>query len=134
VDRLALPNPDEITVAKEKPFVAPRNPAEVKLAGIWAEVLKADRVGIHDNFFELGGHSLLATQVIARIRAAFEIQIGLRTIFESPTVAKLGQIIMEAQKEQTGGNELDAMLIDLQAMSDEEAERLLADETKQSGA
>ena len=50
------------------------------------------------------------------------------------TVAKLAGIIMEAQKEQMGGNELDSMLIDLQAMSDEEAERLLADETKQSGA
>ncbi|MEO8428364.1 MAG: AMP-binding protein, partial [Verrucomicrobiota bacterium] len=134
MDRRALPNPDEAIVPKEKPFVAPRNSAEETLAGIWAEVLKADRVGIHDNFFELGGHSLLATQVIARIRAAFEIQIGLRTIFESPTVAKLAEIIVEAKKEQTGGDELDSMLVDLEGMSDEEAERLLADETKHSGA
>jgi alpha-ketoglutarate-dependent taurine dioxygenase/acyl carrier protein len=68
------------------------------LAGIWAEVLGLEQVGIHDNFFELGGHSLLVTQVISRARAAFRVELPLRSIFESPTVAGLAESIEVARQ------------------------------------
>jgi len=61
------------------------------VACIWAEVLRRDKdkISIDDNFFDLGGHSLLATQVISRVRRALNIELPLRTLFESPTVAAL---------------------------------------------
>jgi len=59
------------------------------LAGIWADVLGVERVGVHDNFFELGGHSLLATQIMSRLRNTFNIELSLRQLFESPTIAEL---------------------------------------------
>ena len=92
VDRKALPRPDgEITRKQE--YVAPRTPSEEIIANIFADVLGVKNVGIHDNFFELGGHSLLATQLISRLRLAWELDIPLRVIFESPTVAQLDQAL-----------------------------------------
>ncbi|MBI3415937.1 MAG: amino acid adenylation domain-containing protein, partial [Verrucomicrobia bacterium] len=133
IDRRALPDPETTPAAKEKVYVAPTNPTEEKLAAIWREVLKVERVGIQDDFFELGGHSLLATQVIVRIRSAFEIQLPLRVIFESPTLVKLSAVISEAQKELGGDEDIDALLEGLEDMSDEEAQRLLAEESKKAG-
>ncbi len=90
IDRQALPEPE---LVQTKAYVAPRTPTEEAVAGIWAEVLRCDRVGTQDNFFDLGGHSLLATQVISRIRRALNIDLPLRTLFESPTVASLAEYI-----------------------------------------
>ena len=90
LDRKALPAPE---YRSEEAFVAPRTPNEQTLAAIWAEVLKLEKIGIHDNFFDLGGHSLLATQLISRIRDAFQIELPLRALFESPTVAGLSLAI-----------------------------------------
>jgi acyl carrier protein len=91
IDRQALPEPEQLTAAKT--FVAPRTATERAIAEIWAEVLRRgkDSIGIEDNFFDLGGHSLLATQVVSRIRRALSIELPLRTLFESPTVAALAQ-------------------------------------------
>jgi len=84
----------------EKTFVAPRTPNEKSLADIWAEVLGGEQVGIHDSFFELGGHSLLATQVISRLRDRFGVELPLRELFESPTIAELvQQIEMNRERE-----------------------------------
>jgi hypothetical protein len=87
VDRRALPAPAQSRAEQTNPFVAPRTPGEESLARIWAEVLKLEKLGIHDNFFDLGGHSLLATQVISRVRQTFAMDIALRALFETPTVA-----------------------------------------------
>ena len=89
VDRNALPAPDHVRAEQEQPFVAARNQVEAILAGIFAQVLDLNQVGIHDNFFELGGHSLQGTRLIARIREAFSVDIPLRSLFELPTVASL---------------------------------------------
>ncbi len=94
VDRKALPAPDVGSQLAHR-YVAPRNPTEEILVGIWAEVLGAERVGVRDNFFELGGHSILATQVVSRVRQAFDVDLPLRGLFTSPTVAALAQTIEE---------------------------------------
>jgi amino acid adenylation domain-containing protein len=89
LDRRALLQHSQPETIPASRHVAPRNPLEEVLAGIWAEVLGVERVGIHDNFFELGGHSLLATQVVSRVRKVLQVELGLREFFESPTVAEL---------------------------------------------
>ena len=83
IDRQALPVPDQSRTKLESSFVAPRNQVEELVAGIWAQVLKLEQVGIQDNFFELGGHSLLATQVISRIRNAFEVDLPVGALLKS---------------------------------------------------
>ncbi len=88
VDRRALPIPTADRQLLEE-YTAPRSNTERCLAAIWAEVLQLDRVGIHDNFFDLGGHSLLATRIVSRIRRAFETELPLSSLFESPTIAGL---------------------------------------------
>ncbi|HEX7243883.1 MAG TPA: amino acid adenylation domain-containing protein, partial [Longimicrobiaceae bacterium] len=87
LDREALPAPEYGRAAEA--YVAPRTEVEEVLAGIWAEVLGVERVGVGENFFDLGGHSLLATRVVARAQAALGTEIPLRALFEAPTVAGL---------------------------------------------
>ncbi len=89
IDHAALPIPDQASFASSKEFVAPRTQVEETLAQIWRELLEVARVGIHDNFFELGGHSLLATQVASRIRKTLKVELPLRVLFDSPTIADL---------------------------------------------
>jgi acyl carrier protein len=112
-------------------YLAPRTSVEEKLAAIWRDILKLERVGIHDDFFALGGHSLLATQVIARVTDAFEVELPLRSLFETPTVAGLATQIAQAQARKAVSEEITEMLADLESLSDEEAERLLGQESPQ---
>ncbi len=96
VDRKALPVPDAgLRATDADAYEAPRDEAEHMLEAIWCGVLGLVRVGIHDNFFALGGHSLLATQVMSRVRAAFGVDVPLRALFESPTIAGLAAQIMQ---------------------------------------
>jgi acyl-CoA synthetase (AMP-forming)/AMP-acid ligase II/acyl carrier protein len=105
IDRRALPAPDKTRPELEAAFVAPRTPAEERLAAIYAEALGLERVGIRDHFFDLGGHSLLAMQVVSRVRQAFKIELPLRSLFETPTVAGLAEnietILWAAQSSQS---------------------------------
>ena len=93
VNRRALPTPDSRRPEPDETFVACRTPTEELLAEIWAQVLGVERVGIYDDFFQLGGHSLLATQVVSRIREAFQVEMPLRRLFETPTVAGLAESV-----------------------------------------
>jgi acyl carrier protein len=89
LDRQALPEPEQAQA--QKAYVAPRTPTERTIAEVWAEVLRRplDKISADDNFFDLGGHSLLATQVVSRLRRELQIELPLRTLFESPTVEAL---------------------------------------------
>jgi amino acid adenylation domain-containing protein/thioester reductase-like protein len=98
IDRRALPAPDLNQLIPISNFVAPSNPVEEMLAGIWAELLGIEKVGVCDNFFELGGHSLLATRVRTRIRQVFGVELPLRRLFEAPTVAEFAKDIEKVSK------------------------------------
>jgi amino acid adenylation domain-containing protein len=99
VDRKAVPALDLSRLNPQASYVAPRSAIEEMLVEIWAEVLKRERVSVYDNFFDLGGHSLLATQVMSRTCQAFQVDLPLRTLFEDPSVAELGNRIEEAYRE-----------------------------------
>jgi amino acid adenylation domain-containing protein/thioester reductase-like protein len=89
LDRKGLPAPEGAGLEQGKAYVAPHTPTEAALAGIWAEVLQLERVGIHDDFFALGGHSLLAMQVVARVRESLNVDLPLQALFKQSTVAGL---------------------------------------------
>jgi acyl transferase domain-containing protein/acyl carrier protein len=74
-------------------YVAPADDVETELSAVIGELLGVKEVGVHDSFFELGGNSLVALQLFARIRQQFEVELPLRTIFESPTVFRLKENI-----------------------------------------
>jgi acyl carrier protein len=89
VDRQALPAPRRRSPELGEEFAPPHTRIEEVLASIWCQILGVDTLGTNENFFEAGGHSLLATQLVSRIRDAFQVELPLRTIFESPTIAEL---------------------------------------------
>ncbi|MFM9435117.1 amino acid adenylation domain-containing protein, partial [Janthinobacterium sp. CG_23.3] len=104
VERKALPAPD--LASSELAYVGPRTPEEEILAGIWAEVLQRgehEQIGVHEHFFHIGGHSLLATQVMAKLRAAFQLELPLRALFDATTIETLAQRIVQARREQGAG-------------------------------
>ncbi|MEU9836503.1 amino acid adenylation domain-containing protein [Streptosporangium sp. NPDC048047] len=111
VDRAALPEPQAAPAAAR---VLPRTDGERLVASIWEELLGTGPVGVFDDFFDLGGHSLLATRVAARIRRATGVEVPIKTIFAASTVAALAE---EAER---------LLIEELTALSDEEAEALLA--------
>lgn len=90
IDRAALPAPDESNSLDRKGLCAPSTPLERKISEIVVPLIGVGTIGVDENFFELGGHSLLATQLIARIREVFQLDLSLRTLFESSTIAALG--------------------------------------------
>ncbi|GAA2428700.1 hypothetical protein GCM10010191_47350 [Actinomadura vinacea] len=92
IDRAALPAPNDTRPASAG-YEAPITPAEELVAGVWAQVLKVDRVGATDDFFELGGHSLLATQVMSRIRDVFGVETPLAALFDQRTVRGLASAV-----------------------------------------
>ena len=130
IDRKSLRAPDRDRNALEQAYVAPRSPTEEILVGIWSEVLKIDRVGIHDNFFELGGHSLLAVQIISRLCKAFGLELRLRRLFESPTVAEMAAVIEEQREKKIGEADLWHLLSELESLSEEEARRRFVEESR----
>ncbi|HYG79789.1 MAG TPA: amino acid adenylation domain-containing protein, partial [Pyrinomonadaceae bacterium] len=101
VDRKALPDVGAERVGSAGECLAPRNAEEELLAGVFAEVLGRTQIGVLDNFFEVGGHSLLATQVVSRVRELFRVELPLRSLFETPTVAGLASRIDNARRQRS---------------------------------
>ncbi|HKS08031.1 MAG TPA: amino acid adenylation domain-containing protein [Pyrinomonadaceae bacterium] len=99
VDHRALPAPDEVHAPVDSAY---RTPVEELLAGIWAAVLKVERVGVNDNFFELGGHSLLVTQLVSRAQAQFGAELPLKLFFESATLAAQAAAVEAALGSENG--------------------------------
>ncbi len=127
VDRKALPTIDEGGTEIEE-YIAARTPTEEKLAEIWGEVLKVERVGIRNNFFGLGGHSLLATQLISRVRDTFQIELPLLTVFKSSTVEALAEAIEIHLIQSTDAEQMLEMMEELEHLSQDEIEALLLSE------
>jgi len=97
IDRKALPEPDgNIFTGAE--YEAPRNSVEEKLAEIWQDILKAEKISINDSFFELGGHSLKATILTSRIHKEFGVELPLKEIFKASTIKEQAQLINESEE------------------------------------
>ncbi|HJP95207.1 MAG TPA: amino acid adenylation domain-containing protein [Pyrinomonadaceae bacterium] len=133
VDRNALPEPEQARPELAQTYVAPRTAVEEVLCGIFSEVLQVEPVGVRDSFFELGGHSLLATQVASRVRAAFQVELPLRRLFESPTVERLAEAILNDQHERARVEQTAELLLKLSTLSDDEAANMLAANAKGVG-
>ncbi len=108
-------------------LVEPRSQLEQTLAAIWTELFTISPIGIHDNFFELGGHSLLATQLNARILSRLHVEMSLATLLQAPTIAELATAIVSAQAVEADPEALERLLTELGGLSDEDLERLLAE-------
>ncbi len=93
IDRRSLPATGNSSLDKTSEYMAPRTDLEKKLARIWAEVLKLDRVSIHGNFFDLGGYSLLAVKLIKAIEKESVRRISLASLFRAPTVSELALLL-----------------------------------------
>ena len=123
--------PDDEQRVRETTCVAPRTATEEMVAELYAGLLKRREISVNDDFFELGGHSLLAARVVFRLRELFGVNLSLRSIFEAPTVAGLAAVIdqMLAESEE---RELDALLAELESLSEDEAQRLLLEESRRT--
>jgi amino acid adenylation domain-containing protein len=114
VDRAALPQPTAENTLRDEVFTAARTPLEERLAVMLSSLLGLEQVSVNDNFFMLGGHSLLGTQLISQIRGTFDVELALRTLFESPTIAQLASEIERL------------VMAQVDAMTDDEMQSLLA--------
>src|SRR6185437_5845538 len=95
LDRKALPMPEQEAYAV-RGYEAPVGEIEVKLAAVWAEVLKLEKVGRHDNFFDLGGHSLLAVRVVSRLQQVLSVEVAIRDLFAHSELADLARHLQGA--------------------------------------
>jgi amino acid adenylation domain-containing protein len=128
VDRRALPPLDQVGLELPEDVIAPRTPTEARLAEIWEELLGVEPVDVNDDFFALGGHSLLATQLLARVHEAFDVELSLQAFFDGPTIAALAAALTQRQAGRIVPAEMQRLLAAVEALSDDQAQRLLADE------
>jgi amino acid adenylation domain-containing protein len=97
VDRRALPAPTYENAAGPQGYTAPRSETERRLASLWTELLKLERVGIHDDVFDLGATSLMVVSAVTQIQAAFGAALHIQAVFEHPTVALMAAAVDEAR-------------------------------------
>jgi len=124
VNRHALPEPEE--PGQGAITDAPQTADEVTMAAIWSQVLGREHVGRNDNFFDQGGHSLLAAQLLSRAQKTFGVEIPLRILFDTPTVAGLAAHVAQARAASLEGENLEDLLAALEGLSEDEAAATLA--------
>ena len=90
-------------------------------------------MGIHDSFFDLGGHSLAAARVIARVVESFQLDLPLKALLDAPTVAEMAQVLMENEAKRVSEKDLERMLDEIEAISEDEAQRRVAKEMVPKG-
>jgi len=101
-------------------YVAPTNDVERQIAEFWTELFGVEQVSLHDNFFELGGNSLLGVQLVNRVRNTFDVDLPMSALFEAGTVADLAAYITNSQLTDEEMDEIERMLREIEALSDEE--------------
>ncbi len=127
VDLKSLPIPDKARPHLDAPMVSPRTPIEQRLSEIWSEALDIKDVGVNDSFHELGGHSLAASQVVSRVIKSFRVELPLKSLFESPTVADMAVVITQSQAKRADEQEIGRMLAELESLTEEQARQFLGD-------
>ncbi|MFN2576066.1 MAG: amino acid adenylation domain-containing protein [Pyrinomonadaceae bacterium] len=133
INRSALPDPKSEEIIGET-FVAPSTALEELLASAWGQVLRVPRVGVQDNFFDLGGHSLLAAKVVSIVNRSLSVGFGMVDLFQAPTIAGLAEILSQRVAERELPSDLESLLEEVAAMSEEEAREFLDSESKISEA
>jgi len=125
VDRKALPEPDHSRPELENPFIPARTSVEQTLTEIWSEVLNINFVGIHDKFLDLGGNSLLGIRIISSVINTFQVNLSLKSLFATPTIAEMAVLIVENMADKVEPETLDQILTELDKLSDEEAKTII---------
>jgi hypothetical protein len=118
-------NPKRTRPELPMPYVAPATTTERLLAGIWSELLGLDKVGVHDSFLELGGDSLLASRVISRVRQVIPTNISASRLLEATTICIMAELIDHQVLNAAFPTQLDVLLGQIEALSDDEASCLL---------
>jgi amino acid adenylation domain-containing protein len=118
LDRTRLPAPGQRRPELDTPFVEPRTPVERILAGIFAESLRIDVVGVDDDFFDLGGHSLIMARAVTRVNTAFGIEVPLMELFARPTIARLAPEIARSIAETRSSEHVSGLLDEIERMRD----------------
>jgi amino acid adenylation domain-containing protein len=131
INRGALPSVDKLQFKREKNYVPPRNPLEEVLVGIWIQMLKVPQIGINDNFFDLGGDSILSIRTISALRSTFKMEMSIRMLFDSPTVAEFAQAMLAHQKKPGQVEKIANLLMQIEAMSDDEIKATLQEKERE---
>jgi amino acid adenylation domain-containing protein len=127
LDRLALPAPDHASFAA-RAYQAPQGDTETALGALWQELLGVPRVGRLDDFFELGGHSLLVLQLVARVRAAYAIELPVPDVLQHSTLQGLAARLQELRLARFAAADVARHAEELDGMSAEQLRQLLEQE------
>ncbi|HEX7736846.1 MAG TPA: amino acid adenylation domain-containing protein [Ktedonobacteraceae bacterium] len=130
IDRRTLAALSAAPVADER-MITPRSTLEGVVCALWSEVLGCERIGIYDNFFDLGGHSLTATRLVARLSKVFQVELPLRRLFETPTVADICAALVEYEVTPGRTARIAALRKRVDALSEDDIQALL--HAKKSG-
>jgi amino acid adenylation domain-containing protein/non-ribosomal peptide synthase protein (TIGR01720 family) len=98
VDYRKLPEPGNAGMLPGVEYIAPRNETEEKLAAIWQDVLRREKISVKDDFFDLGGHSLKITRLASQIHKEFNVRLELKELFEVTVLEDLAQLIGQSSK------------------------------------